>query len=271
MTKKSFVLISLVALLATASAQQPSSAPGPSPTQPSSAPSSPPQSAPVTSFVAPATIPNNITVNLTGLPKPGGPGWIGSVVIAAILTGIASLIAAVINTNLKAEKDAELQNARQQFEKALASERLQHEKDLQNLKLGHEKALADKREEYESARKILDLESQQSHQEASLTREDRRIDIERARLGQMDGASQIEIEVEAIKLAREHGMQCATLIHTFFEKLTSSDNTHRELALMAIASFVDTQDLETFLQKKFEPPKSPSPGTDIALPPVDRT
>jgi hypothetical protein len=71
-------------------------------------------------------------------------------------------------------------------------------------------------------------------------------------------------------LAREHGVQFANLINTFFDKLSSTNAAQRQLALSAIAGFVEVDELERFLAERFDPPKSNlKDGSDSGKPTTD--
>ena len=113
-------------------------------------------------------------------------------------------------------------------------------------------------------RAALTLQNERRSHDASLSREDQRIALEAKRLRDTTDASQIEIEVNAVRLAREHGAQFAGLISTFFDKLTSPNSAHRELALMAISGFIETDELKAILDKMFDPPKDLSAKGVIA-------
>jgi hypothetical protein len=71
-----------------------------------------------------------------------------------------------------------------------------------------------------------------------------------------------------VRLARERGAQLANLIHTFFDELTSPNSAHRELALLAMSEFIDTNELKAFLDQSFEPPKIPPPQVGSKVPPL---
>lgn len=220
----------------------------PIPTQNQRAPSYPPVS---------LSIPGSFSLKLEGIPQPsGGPGWFGSVFLAAIATGIASLIGIVVSADKRQKIESELQAAKLASDLRLQEMAEAHRKQLQDLEDQAKDQLAEKERMFQAALRTRDHEHQRSSQVASLGREDRRIEIERDRLRQTTDASEIDIEVSAVRLAREHGVQFANLINTFFDKLSSANVAHRELALLAISGFVEVDGLEKFLTEKFETAKS---------------
>ncbi len=188
------------------------------------------------------TLPDKLSVKLDGLPQPStGPGWFGSAVLAALFTGLASLIGIVV----AADK-------RQRLESDLLQARHAHEIALQAARDDAAERLAAKERQLQAALKATEQDLQQSHQFATLGREDQRIELERERLRRTTDASEIEIEVSAVKLAREHGTLFANLMHTFFDRLSSPNAAHRELAIMALSDFVEAEQLRTFLAKLFD-------------------
>jgi hypothetical protein len=241
---------------------------------------------------APLKFPDSVSIKLEGIPQPsGGPGWVGSAVLAAIVAGIASLIGIVISAQKRQEVESRLQDEKYEVESRLQDEknegdrRLQkmedqakqklaqseqnHRAQLQKMEDQAKKELAETEQYFQAWMKAKDHEHGRASQEAALGREDQRIRIERNRLRQTTNASEIEIQVSAVKLAREHGVQLANLINMFFDKLTSTNAAHRKLALYAISGVVadDVVDLEKYLAEAFDAPKS-DPGCGASAGPL---
>ena len=201
------------------------------------------------------TLPDKLSVKLDGLPQPStGPGWFGSAVLAALFTGIASLIGIVV----AADK-------RQQLESDLLQARNAHELALQAAKDDAAERLAAKDRLLQAALKVTEQDLQQSQQFATLGREDQRIELEKERLRRTTDASEIEIEVSAVKLAREHSSMFANLMHTFFDRLSSPNAAHRELAILALSEFVEEEQLRTFLAKLFDSPEAGARYIDFGV------
>ena len=176
-------------------------------------------------------VPKSIEIKLTGIPEPsGGPGWMGSAVIGAILAALASIATTVV----AADKRTTLESALQQNKHS-------HETELAELSHAHTEELRERDQKFEVELKRVELEHQRSAQHASLTREDQKIATERQRLRQQTDASDLEIEVAIARLARERDAEVARLVHLFFDHLTSDNAVHRELALGALSEFVDAE------------------------------
>lgn len=173
-------------------------------------------------------VPKQIELKLTGIPVPSsGPGWMGSLVIGAILAALSS----IATTFIGAEE-------RRKLETALQSSRLLHESELAKRNLEHE----------------------QSTQNNILSREDQKIETERRRLKQQTDASDLEIEIAATRMVREHEAEAAKLIHLFFDRLTSEQAIHRELALQALSGSVDVDAIRATLNSAHQVATLPSPS-----------
>ena len=182
-------------------------------------------------------MPKQLEVKIAGLPEPSsGPGWMGSLVIGAIL----SALSAIWTTIHAADR-------RSQLETALQQSRELHAVELANMARRHEDATKEQEQTFQREIRRIEHEHQKSSQHASLSREDQRIDTERRRLQETTNASALEIEVAVARLGREHEAEVAKLIHLYFEKLTSEQDVHRELALQALSEFVDVKSLRKLL------------------------
>ncbi|RZI44253.1 hypothetical protein EGT07_02170 [Herbaspirillum sp. HC18] len=186
-------------------------------------------------------VPQQYEVKLSGLPGPGGgPGWLGSAVIAAVVAGIASVLSAMKTAAISAE-------ARQSLETQLQSERLEHERDMKS-----------RTEAFQRELDALTREHQTKSQQATLSREDQKIDNEVARLRHAALTSDFETELAAIRLVRERESEAAKLIHTFLPQLTGESDRDRQLALFALSEYVDIDALKRVLAEKASEAVSPS-------------
>lgn len=245
--------------VSTSAAQTPATAPAPA-ARPAPLAGCPPVS---------LSMPNALSVKLDGLPAPsGGPGWFGSAVLAAIATAIASLIGIVVSADKRRSVEMELLHVKHQHELALQKLAEEHKTALQLAAEAASRELAELDRKFQAAMKTREREHQKSSQEATLGREDQRIALERERLRSTTNASEIDIQVQATRLAREHGLQFANMVNMFFDKLSSADPAHRQLAVLAMSAFVDVDEFEKFLNEKFNPPAPDAQARDGATAPA---
>ena len=126
-----------------------------------------------------------IEVKLLGLPEPsGGPGWMGSLVIGAILAALSSIATTLIGADKRHALETDLQRSRHS-----------HELEVARLNREHAEDLKVRDQEFQEALKRIDIQHQSTTQRASLSREDQKIETERRRLKQQTDASDLEIEV----------------------------------------------------------------------------
>ena len=176
------------------------------------------------------TTPQQYEIKMSGLPAPGGgPGWLGSAVIAAVVAGIASLLSSIKTASISAE-------ARQALETQLQAERL-----------AHERVMKTRAEEFQIELDRVTREHQTESQEASLSREDQKIGNEVARLRQAALTSDLDLELAASRLVRDRESEAAKLIHTYLPQLTGESDRDRELALFALRDYVDVESLKRVL------------------------
>lgn len=178
-------------------------------------------------------IPRRYEFKLSGLPEPvppsSGPGWWGSVVVAAIVAAIASVFSSMKTAAISAE-------ARQSLETQLQAERHEHEREMSSRTEAFQKELH---------------AATQSHKtgsdQATLSREDRKIDNEVARLRQAALSASLELEVTAIRLVRERESEAAKLIHMYLPQLSGASERDRQIALFALSGYVDAEALQKVL------------------------
>jgi hypothetical protein len=180
-----------------------------------------------------------------------------------MLTGIASVVGILLGGKQrqalefelqleKAKHESEMRDKEEEGRTKLVELQQQHDSQMREREQKAKEELADKEREFQGVMKALDRQRLADSEAASLSRQDRHILLEKARLQQTTDASQLEIEVTAIRLAREQGVQFANLVHVFFERLTSPNAGHRKLALFALQDFFeDSEDFERFLTEKF--------------------
>ncbi|WP_076999680.1 hypothetical protein [Variovorax sp. KK3] len=269
---KAAITLAVLMLWGMAAAAQDQAAPAPAP------PIASPASAPTAgvSGAAPAamsggapivvTLPDRVSIKIDGMPQPStGPGWFTSAVLAALVTAIASLIGIIVAANKRRDVESELQNTKLGHELSLHQARQQHELVLQQVKDDAADALAAKDRQLQAMQKARDQDIQETHQFATLSREDQRIELERERLRRTTGASDIDIEVSAVKLAREHGSTVANLVHTFFDRLSSPNLAQRELAILALSEFVGAEELRALLAELFDSPQGDARSIDLDI------
>ncbi|MBJ7311522.1 hypothetical protein ACFOLJ_12080 [Rugamonas sp. CCM 8940] len=185
--------------------------------------------------------PQTYEIKLSGMPAAapaGGPGWTGSIIIGALLAGVASIITTLMGLEKRAQLETQLQ-----------SDRHLHEEKLREAEELHKSELARQERDANELLQATEQQFQRANQHNMLSREDQKIQAELERLRLSASTSGVELELAAIRLVRERELEAAKLIHLFFDKLTSTNETERDLALLALGDSVDA-DLHKILVKQ---------------------